>query len=216
MNIDFIKGKIKKIDLEITKSFGNLPADKNDISKGFYYRHRRFSRLFLKNHDFKVDNNANFYQSKKLNRFAGGQIRKFENITNKTLEKIILLINNNFLEFLHVDKNYEIGVHQLRIKCGKSFVGYPVPEGWHQDGFDKIIILNINSENITGGTTRLKKKINSDKDDFSFFLKIGEFVFLDDKKYNHYTDPINIYNEKKTAYRDTFVFTIKLLTKLRK
>ena len=211
MEIDFIKGKVKKIDLSIAKSFDYLPADKNDISKGFCYRYRRFSRLFIKKHVFQLDDNVNFYQSKKLNRFAGGQKRKFKKINNKILEKILLLIKKNFLQFLLVNKNYELGIHQLRITCGKSFVGYPVPEGWHKDGFDKIIILNINSKNITGGTTRLKKKINSDKDDFSFFLKIGEFVFVNDHKYNHYTDPINIYNEKKKAYRDTFVFTIKLL-----
>lgn len=212
MNIDFIKGKVNKIDLEIKKSFHYLHADKNDVSKGFYYRYRRYSRFFIKKNKLQLDDNTNFYQSKKLNRFAGGKLRKFKNISNKILEKIILLIKKNFLEFLHADKNYELGIHQLRIKCGKNFVGYPVPEGWHKDGFDEIIILNIASNNITGGTTRLKKKINSDKDDFAFFLKSGEFVYLNDRKYNHYTDPINIYNEKKKAYRDTLVFTIKLTT----
>lgn len=212
MKIDFIKGKVNTIDSEIINSFNDLQADINNKHKGFYYRYRRHSKLLVKNNYFKFDNNTNFYQSKKSNRFAGGKIRKFKNINKNIIDKIIILIKKNFLNYLQVNKNYELGIHQLRIKCGKNFVGYPVPEGWHKDGFDEIIILNVSSKNITGGTTRLKKKINSDKDDFAFFLKTGEFVFVNDKKYNHYTDPINIHNEKMDAYRDTFVFTIKLFT----
>ena len=70
--------------------------------------------------------------------------------------------------------------------------------------------MNVASKNIKGGTTRLKTNMNLDKkDDFAEFLKQGEFVLVNDKKYNHYTDPITIDKEKKKSYRDTIVITVK-------
>ena len=209
MNIDFIKGKIKKINLEIIKSFNNLPPDRNEKSKGYYFRFRRFSKVIFKDGIFKKEVGVNFFQQKKINRFAGGKNRKFLNINKIVLDKIIELIKKNFINYLNPKKNYRIGVHQLRIKCGKNYVGYPVPEGWHKDGFEFVIILNISSSNMKGGTTRLKTNLNLDKkDDFAEFLKSRQFIFINDKKFNHYTDPITIKNEKKISYRDTIVFTV--------
>lgn len=212
MNFDFIKGKIKNIDIKISNSFNKLPSDKNEKSKGYFFRFRKFSKFNYIKKKFILDPGSNFYQKKKTNRFAGGKIRKFANIDNNILNKIIKLIEKNFIIFLDKNKDYNFGVHCLRIKCGNNFVGYPVPEGWHKDGFDFVIVLNITSKNIQGGTTRLKTNMNLDKkDDFAEFLKKGEFVFFNDRKYNHYTDPITIDNEKKKSFRDTIVITVKKL-----
>jgi len=45
MNFDFIKGKINKINLKIVNSFNKLPPDKNDKSKGYFFRFRKFSKI---------------------------------------------------------------------------------------------------------------------------------------------------------------------------
>lgn len=210
MNFDFIKGKIKSIDLKIIKSFNKLPPDINEKSKGYFFRFRKYSKLNYIKKKFILNPDSNFYQKKKINRSAGGKIRKFLKLDKKILNLLIKLIEKNFIIFLDTNKNYSFGIHLLRIKCGDDFVGYPVPEGWHKDGFDFVIILNVMSKNIKGGTSRLKTNLNLDKkDDFSEFLKKGEFVFFNDKKYNHYTDPIIIDKEKKKSYRDTIVITIK-------
>ena len=198
MNFDFIKGKIKSIDLKIIKSFNKLPPDINEKSKGYFFRFRKKLKLNYIKKKFILDPDSNFYQKKKINRSAGGKIRKFLKLDKKILNLLIKLIEKNFIIFLDTNKNYSFGIHLLRIKCGDDFVGYPVPEGWHKDGFDFVIILNVMSKNIKGGTSRLKTNLNLDKkDDFSEFLKKGEFVFFNDKKYNHYTDPIIIDKEKK-------------------
>ncbi len=210
MNFDFIKGKIKNINIKITESFNKLPPDKNEKSKNYFFRFRRYSRLNYISKKFTMDPGSDFYQKKKMNRYSGGKIRRFASIDKKTLNHVIELIKKNFVIFLNPNKNYKFGIHFLRIKCGNNFVGYPVPEGWHKDGFDFVIVLNIISKNIMGGTTRLKTNMNLDKkDDFAEFLKKGEFIFFDDKKYNHYTDPITIGKEKKKSFRDTIVITIK-------
>ena len=86
------------------------------------------------------------------------------------------LFKENFHSLIRY-KNAEVGFHQLRIKCGKDFVGYPVPEGWHKDGFDYVILVNFGSKNIKGGVTRIKEKIDQSNDTFSAFLKKGEYLF---------------------------------------
>jgi len=210
MNFDFIKGKIKEINSKISNSFNKLPPDKNEKSKGYYFRFRKFSKLIYLNNKFSLDSGNDFYQSRSKNRSAGGKLRNFKEIDNDILNEVIKLIKKNFIFYLDQNKNYKFGVHFLRIKCGINYVGYPVPEGWHKDGFDYVVILNITSKNIKGGTTRLKTNLNLDKkDDFAEFLKKGEFLFLNDKKYNHYTDPINIDKENQLSYRDTIVITVK-------
>ena len=210
MNFDFIKGKIKIIDQKISDSFNGLPPDKNEKSKNYFFRFRRYTRLNYTKKKFTIDPGGDFYQKKTMNRYSGGKVRKFANIEKKVLNSVIKLIEKNFIIFLNTNKNYKFGIHFLRIKCGNNFVGYPVPEGWHKDGFDFVIVLNISSKNIMGGTTRLKTNMNLDKkDDFAEFLRQGEFIFFDDKKYNHYTDPITVGKEKKNSYRDTIVITIK-------
>ena len=174
--IDFEKGKISNISKLILNSFNRLPADINEKSQGRYFRYRKFSRLILFNKKFLPVKDTNFYQKRKINRFAGGKVRKFKAIDSKVLNGFAHIFEKNFLKKITM-KKMEIGFHQLRIKCGKNFVGYPVPEGWHKDGFDYVIILNIGSKNIKGGVSRIKNKIDNDHDAFSWFLKKGEYIY---------------------------------------
>ena len=207
--IDFFKGKLKKIDKAILKSFVNLPYDKYEKSKGYYFRFRRFSKFYIINDSISFISDTKFFQAKQLNRYAGGLKRKFLPIEDKIKFKMVELFKNNFLGTLNNKKKMEIGLHQLRIKCGKNFVGYPVPEGWHKDGFNFVILINFGSKNITGGVTRIKEKLNDNKDTFSSFLEKGEFIFTNDKKLFHYTDPINVKKQNVEGSRDTLVITIK-------
>ena len=151
-----------------------------------------------------------FFQNKKTNRFAGGKIRNFKSIDKDILEEFSKVFKKNFYRYFDKNKSLEIGFHQLRIKCSKNFVGYPVPEGWHKDGFDYVAIINFDSQGIIGGTTRIKTKINSSSDIFSSFLSSGEFILISDKKYFHYTDPININSSFDNGFRDTLVITVSI------
>ena len=59
-------------------------------------------------------------------------------------------------------------------------MGYPVPEGWHKDGFDFVALINISSKNIQGGISRIRNSIkeNKDVDNYSCFLNSGEFFIF--------------------------------------
>jgi len=173
MNFDFIKGKIKSIDLKIIKSFNKLPPDINEKSKGYFFRFRKYSKLNYIKKKFILNPDSNFYQKKKINRSAGGKIRKFIKLDKKVLNLLIKLIEKNFIIFLDTNKNYSFGIHLLRIKCGDDFVGYPVPEGWHKDGFDFVIILNVTSKNIKGTSDGALRKSKSTPFLVKFSFKRG-------------------------------------------
>ena len=208
--IDFLKGKIKNPQKNIFQSFKFLPPDKYEKSKGYYFRFRNFSKIIIKNKIVDHLTDTKFFQNKKINRYAGGIKRKFSPIKKNIKFLMVKLFKENFHSLIRY-KNAEVGFHQLRIKCGKDFVGYPVPEGWHKDGFDYVILLNFGSKNIKGGVTRIKEKIDQNNDTFSAFLKKGEYLFVNDKKYYHYTDPINVSNNIGKGSRDTLVITIKII-----
>ena len=168
--IDFLKGKIKNSQKKIFQSFKFLPPDKYEKSKGYYFRFRNFSKIIIKNKIVDHLTDTKFFQNKKINRYAGGIKRKFSPIKKNIKFLMVKLFKENFHSLIRY-KNAEVGFHQLRIKCGKDFVGYPVPEGWHKDGFDYVILVNFGSKNIKGGVTRIKEKIDQSNDTFSAFKK---------------------------------------------
>lgn len=209
---DFIKGKISEKYLNlIQKSFNNLPDDKYLKFVNTNFRKRKFSKTIFENNQFHIVKENNFIQDKNHNKYLGGILRKYKPINNSILNNMNKLFKNNFLNFLGHNK-IEIGYHQIRITCGKNYIGYPVPEGWHKDGFDFVALINFNSENIDGGVTRIRDDINkNDHDIYSCKLSNGEFILINDKKFYHFADPIVLKKGKKIGFRDTLVITIKIL-----
>ena len=211
--IDFLIGNIHSIKKNLVKSFNKLPADPYEKSKGYHFRFRKYSKILIDNKNKKITfvKNNYFYQDKKINQFSGGKKRIFKEIDKNNLKQFIDLFQVQFGKiFIDINK-LEIGFHQLRIKCSKDFVGYPVPEGWHKDGFNYVAIINYQSLNISGGRSRIKSSLNKE-DSYSSFLKKGDYMLINDNKFFHYTDPINIIGSTKYGYRDTLVVTIKFLS----
>ena len=103
--IDFEKGKISNINKLIINSFNRLPADINEKSQGRYFRYRKFSRLILFNKKFLPVKDTNFYQKRKINRFAGGKVRKFKAIDSKVLNGFAHIFEKNFFEKNNYEKN---------------------------------------------------------------------------------------------------------------
>ena len=209
--IDFTVGNIGIIKPFLSKNFDSLPPDPYEKSKGYYFRFRKYSKILIDNKGNKIQylKNNFFFQEKKRNRYAGGKKRIFKEIDKNILVEFVSLFKNKFNKFFLNQSKLEVGFHQIRIKCSNDFVGYPVPEGWHKDGFNFVILINFGSKNITGGVTRIKEKLNDNKDTFSSFLEKGEFIFTNDKKFFHYTDPINVKKQNIEGSRDTLVITIK-------
>ena len=207
--IEIIKGKIK-IDNKYLSSFKRLPFDKYLKYHQKNYRLRRFSKFNIKNEKIFFEKETFFLQKETNNRFLGGVNRKYSPLEKPCLKYFSELVRKNF-NFIVSKKNFEIGLHQIRITCGKDFVGYPVPEGWHRDGFDYVAIINFASKNIEGGISRIRSSITQNSDNYSGFLAAGEYLFFNDRKFYHYADPINVSKNKKNGFRDTLVITFKIL-----
>lgn len=207
--IDVLKGKVS-INRTISSSFNDLPDDKYLKYQVKNYRQRRFSQFIYKNGKFNEIIDTKFTQSLNQNRYLGGVNRKYSPIKKLVNSEFIKILKKNFL-FILESKSLHIGLHQIRIKCGKNFVGYPVPEGWHRDGFDFVAIVNIKSKNIAGGISRIRSSVSQNSDNYSCFLKTGEFIFFNDRKFYHYADPINISKNTSNGYRDTLVITFKII-----
>ena len=205
---NFLTGSVSKLSVSLKKSFEKLPVDPFQVSLKKPFRYRKFTNVKFKNHSFDSYLDGSFYQTKKINRYVGGKLRIYKSIDKLVIDEIILLFKKEFQSNLKF-KSYELGIHQIRIISSKDIVGYPVPEGWHKDGFDFVILLNINTKNIIGGISRIREKLNDNYDHFSKLLKSGEYIFINDKKYFHYADPINVKNINKKGTRDIFVLTIK-------
>ena len=210
--IDFTVGNIGIIKPFLSKNFDSLPPDPYEKSKGYYFRFRKYSKILIDNKDNKIQylKNNFFFQEKKRNRYAGGKKRIFKEIDKNILVEFVSLFKNKFNKFFLNQNKLEVGFHQIRIKCSNDFVGYPVPEGWHKDGFNYVSLINFQSSNIGGGVSRIKKNLNKE-DTYSSFLEKGDYILVNDNKFYHYTDPINILGKSKYGKRDTLVITIKFL-----
>ena len=207
--IDILKGRIilnNKQDL--LNSFDRLPGDKYIKYPVKNYRLRRFSKCIINENIIKNIDDKEFHQKKLNNRFLGGVKRLYLPIEKKIFNNFTKMIIKNF-NFITENKKLEIGLHQIRVSCGSNYVGYPVPEGWHRDGFDYVSIINFRSSNIEGGISRIRSNIGQNADTYSCFLKSGEYLFFNDKKFYHFADPINVTKSKKSGYRDILVITFK-------
>jgi hypothetical protein len=211
--IKFLKGKISKKNIKsISKSFNDLPKDEYLKFVNINFRNRRFSKVLYENNKFINKKETVFTQSKSRNKYLGGIVRKYYPVKYSIIQNINSLIKQNFY-FIIYNKKVELGYHQIRITCGENYVGHPVPEGWHKDGFDYVSLINFTSKNISGGISRIRNEIHTKKDidNYSCFLNSGEFLFFCDKEFFHFTDPIIVKNNKFKGYRDTLVVTFKIL-----
>tara|TARA_B100001142_G_C14306993_1_gene645151 strand:- start:767 stop:1405 length:639 start_codon:yes stop_codon:yes gene_type:complete len=208
----FIKGKIsKKYVSLIKKSFNSLPNDEYLKFVNTNFRKRKFTKVIFKKNKFVKIENTNFIQNKVQNKFLGGILRKYKPIDKKILVYMNQIIKSEFKE-LFGGSDLEIGFHQIRITCGKNYIGYPVPEGWHRDGFDYVALINFSNKNVHGGITRIRDNINkNNRDTYSCKLEDGEYILINDKKFYHFADPIVLQEGKKIGFRDTLVITIKIL-----
>ena len=82
------------------------------------------------------------------------------------------------------------------------------PEGIHQDGFDRILMLGVRRSNITGGNMLLYKSREGEAL-VNMPLEDGEFAILNDKNMWHNgSKPVKI-NPDEEGFMDFMVFLVK-------
>ncbi|HYE36313.1 2OG-Fe dioxygenase family protein [Methylocaldum sp.] len=183
--------------------FSNLPVDPYIEGN---YRLRRLSRFKVSRDGIIKMPHGYLFQPKEYNPLVGGIKREFseldEKLVNFEMFKSLLSV---FRDFCDLDLGAEIGVHQIRTTCSLDNFGNPAPEGIHSDGADFVCIYSIDRKNIQGGETHLYKN-KTDSAVFNKILYPGDLLLINDRKFFHYTSPIQPVTESDGS-RDVFVLT---------
>ncbi len=99
---------------------------------------------------------ASFYQSSKTNPLNGGEDRRFAPLAADTVNNPFLLelIRFDFAQLTsrkHIEDDWLVGVHQVRIVATTGVTGNPTPEGIHRDDETYTAQHLIARHNIGGG-----------------------------------------------------------------
>lgn len=190
---------------DVLTSFGQLPDDQ--FLKGeFAFRKRAYARGVLSPHGIEWDSGTDFFQPRAINEYAGGVKRVFAPAGVTIREYIWQVLQSAFYRSGLRDERYHFGLHQIRIVCDDQHEGHPVPEGYHQDGFDFVAIHNFQRANIKGGRSYLREGSKDGPCVFERDLAQGEILLFNDRRLFHYATPVTN-AEPGIGYRDICVLT---------
>ena len=168
--------------------YDRMPVD--PYIKG-QFRQRRFSHFVGPSQQLRRLDHRHFEQSKKINQFAGGVKRDFQELEDDFVRQPALrAMVALFDSVVNCDPEVrEIGVHQIRIIGAPGDAGSPAPEGIHQDGFDYIGIFCVERFQILGATTSIYPA-KGQPPLFSRELQAGEAICANDRKVFHFAEQV--------------------------
>ena len=128
------------------------------MADGGRYRLRRYGLYHLSARSNRLSHipGASFYQSSKTNLLNGGENRHFAPLAADTVNNPFLreLIRFDFAQLTskkHIEGDWLIGVHQIRITATTEEQGNPTPEGIHRDDEKYTAQHLVARHNIGGG-----------------------------------------------------------------
>ncbi|SIO95801.1 2OG-Fe dioxygenase family protein [Vibrio spartinae] len=194
----------------IHSTFEDLKADRY-LKENYVYRYRAYSVGKYNTKKVTWDDTGKFFQSKDLNSYAGGLAREFVPLSDESKEHInkvidVVVDNKNIPK-----ENYSIGCHQIRIVAQEGAIGYPAPEGFHQDGFDYLAIYCVSLDNVNGATS-LISPLEDESTIYEHALLPGEIMVVNDRLVKHFVTPITTKLPGLEAKRDVFVITFSKIT----
>ncbi len=128
------------------------------MADGGSYRSRRYGLYQLSCTSGQLAHmpGASFYQSIDINPLNGGEQRHFaplaaDTIDNPFLREVIQFDFAQLTSSKHIEGDWLIGVHQIRIVASPGVPGNPTPEGTHRDDETYTSQHLISRHNIGGG-----------------------------------------------------------------
>jgi hypothetical protein len=128
------------------------------MADGGSYRSRRYGLYQLSATTGHLGHipDASFYQSIEINSLNGGEQRHFaalgvDTVENPFLRELILFDLAQLTSNKHIEDDWLIGVHQIRIIATLGAPGNPTPEGIHRDDEYYTSQHLISRHNIGGG-----------------------------------------------------------------
>ena len=128
------------------------------MADGGRYRSRRYGVYQLSATTGQLTHipGAPFYQSIEINPLNGGEHRHFaaldaDSVNNPFLHELIQFDFAQLTSKKHIEDDWLIGVHQIRILATAGMQGNPTPEGIHRDDESYTAQHLISRDNIGGG-----------------------------------------------------------------
>jgi hypothetical protein len=142
---------------DFVESYDDLPVDPY-MADGGRYRRRRLTRYIYDVDSRKISTTENpgYFQAVEHNPFAGGQLRKFEELRESVRENAYLqaMIAFNARLWGRPDvRRWKVQAHCIRTLVTPGHLGRPTPEGAHRDGVSFLGVHLVRKNNIVGGET---------------------------------------------------------------
>lgn len=190
---------------DVLDSFTEL-ADDEYLEGSFIFRKRAFARGVLSPDGIEWVPETDFFQPRQTNAYAGDIRRVFASAGNAIRNYIWQVLQGPSYRKGLGEGRYHFGLHQLRIVCDDLHKGYPVPEGYHQDGFDFVGLHSFQRANVDGGTSYLREGGKDGPCIHEHDLGHGEILVFNDRRLYHYASPV-VSKRAGPGHRDICVLT---------
>jgi len=190
----------------VLRTFDDLKDDQYLQEGDGLFRKRSYARGVLTTDGINWNNGTDFYQPTSLNEYAGNVTRVFEPACAEIKEFMESLMASSFYNNLINRRSYNFGLHQIRTITDDDHEGYPVPEGFHQDGFEFVIILSFQNHNVKGGRCYLREGSKEGPCVLDQEMNANDVLIFNDRRFFHYASPIRP-KISGLGYRDRCVLT---------
>ena len=190
----------------VLQTFDDLKDDQYLREAEWPFRKRSYARGVLTTVGIKWNSGTDFYQPDSLNEYAGNVKRIFEPACLEIKNFIESLMLSSFYTELINNHSYNFGLHQIRTITDDDHEGFPVPEGYHQDGFDFVIIISFQNHNVQGGRCYLRKGSKEGPCVLDQEMHMNDVLIFNDRRFFHYASPIRP-KISGLGYRDRCVLT---------
>ncbi|MFF7994638.1 2OG-Fe dioxygenase family protein [Kitasatospora xanthocidica] len=142
---------------DLAASYDDLPLDPY-LPDGGTYRYRRHSRYAYDTvtGELTATENPGYFQTRENNPFAGGRMRRYEELDEKVrfapFLSSLIAFNVGRLPLKDM-RRWAVQAHCVRIVASEDETGKPTPEGVHRDGCAFISLHMVDHRNIEGGLT---------------------------------------------------------------
>ncbi|WP_183505895.1 2OG-Fe dioxygenase family protein [Methylobacterium brachythecii] len=156
------------------------------------------------------------FQATAFNRLNGGIARHFAPVTAEVADsplthRLLSVCLPAFDRGLAASRPaWDIEMHQFRIEATGQDHGLPTPEGLHRDGVDWVLMMLVNRENVTGGTTTIVDATGTTVAQLQMRQPF-ETIIVDDRRLRHGVSPLTALDPAVVGYRDVLVATYSAL-----
>ena len=173
-------------------------------------RNRRYGRV-LAHRDGTLEPlvGTEFFQTKQINRAFGDQLRDFEPLTAQALA------SPRFSEILREDvavvndaagnRDWELGIHFIRVIADADEGSEPAPEGRHSDGHEYVAIHLIDRHRCVGGESQVFRRGEEQPLRRVTMTEPLEALVLSDTTMEHAVSEIRTEERCDCGWRDTMI-----------